>query len=312
MKIPKLQPIILAAVIATIALSSHSSGESIYSSEVVFTIPWGDGPGELTTEWNYELGGAPEECGVIWPPGPWAVSNAGELVIAQDSCDVAQLNKYDHEGSLIASIGIRQAGLWMPNELAMSGRGEVLLGYSNVLVWLSPSLERVARLQLPQSSVLIERIVPSNNDSFLVVYDSQLPSCDGLHIISEKYLIKCFTDGSTDGPVLLLSYLSGDPAALEYSYVSPDGAFHSSTTDIHGYSYRFPWTDETVDAWGMGRHSMERLSPDSQVVYAHSFNSEEGWRMFNEDYFITWSGDFYTLHATEEGAVLTKYTLVVE
>ena len=304
---------VLVALLASPVFWGASLPHAEYTSEELFTIPWGDGPGELTTEWNYELWEPPAEdrC-VIWPPGPWGVSSHGDLVLAQNTSDGSRLNTYDRDGSLIASINIRANGLWMPNELAMSDTGEILLGYSNELVWLSPSLEEVARLQLPHTAVLIERIVPSDRSSFLVLYDSQLPSCDSPHIMSEKYLIECFTDGSTDEPVLLLSYSSGDPAALEYCYVSPDGAFHSTITDMHGYSYRFPWTDETVDPWGIGRHFMERLSSDGRVVYAHDFNSEEGWRMFDERYFLTWSGDFYTLHATDEGAVLTKYTLQME
>ena len=52
-----------------------------YTPGNLYTIPWGNNPGSLSTEWNIPPN-SPDWHGLEDPPGPWAISSNGEMVIA--------------------------------------------------------------------------------------------------------------------------------------------------------------------------------------------------------------------------------------
>ena len=56
---------------------------------------------------------------------------------------------------------------------------------------------------------------------------------------------------------------------------------------------------------------LTKKNGNGQIIYTNEVESDAGWEEFDlqDRYYITWTGDFYTLHATDDGAVLTKYTL---
>ena len=74
--------------------------------------------------------------------------------------------------------------------------------------------------------------------------------------------------------------------------------------DMYGYTYRTSLNEQTL----------ERYSPQGQIDNSFSYASDSGWDRFtagSRKWFVSWSGDVYILHATDDGAVLTKYTLFV-
>ena len=89
-------------------------------------------------------------------------------------------------------------------------------------------------------------------------------------------------------------------------YVTPAGELKTEPTDKWGYTYQ--WVPDDPG------QNLKRYSTAGEEVFSHHLESDTAWKWFDytvtgSHYHITWSGDFYTLRATDEGAVLTKYDL---
>jgi hypothetical protein len=269
----------------------------------VYTIPWGDEPGEISTQWN-------ENPGVellIFPPGPWAVSSAGELILVEDVLSEPHLMKFAPDGSFISRIvvgNVEQAVIPFPESLAISGNGEVLAGTGGSLFLLDSTLSLFITADLPHEDAHVSSIFPSNSGSFWVIYGTSSNKVDDIWYIYGG-LIEFSQDGSMSEPQQISFSGTWEELHEMQSFVTPDGLLKQHVEDTNGFSYQFSIEPQC-------RHLVKR-SPEGEIVYTNDLYSNPGWELWEELggalYFITWSGDFYTLHATDEGAVLTKYEL---
>jgi hypothetical protein len=239
----------------------------------------------------------------MWAASKWVVSNADELIILNTG-DHGELLRFRSDGTLIACTDMVSVGLrFFPHALAVASGGEVLLGWTNQLRLLSASLELTHSDDLPDNRAHVLGIHPSDHGSFWVVYTV-------LGRLTNYWMVEYSTDGVMSAPELLFEGSGFDDCnpCQPYWFVAPDGSTYREPTDLHGCVYAVYIEDD-------GNH-LRKESPNGEMVYTHVLTSDPGWTAYEDlsdttNYFFTWTGDFYTLHATEEGAVLTKYTLQI-
>ncbi|MBU1025423.1 PKD domain-containing protein [bacterium] len=286
--------IYLYIFIFLILFSQPIIAQGVYISEELFTIPWGNQPGELSTWWNEE---PPEDWeGIIKPPGPVAVSSTGGFVIVDYDNLTRRLTKYSIDGTFVSVIDLKIAGLPFPSELSVADSGEVLFSKYNKLVLLDTSLQPSSTTILPSN---ITNIWPSNNGGFWCKYSIKT----GNNELS-RYMVEFNLDGSVSESQLLFAGQSDDPNRLNHRFITPLGQSKPRLEDMYGYKYIVKWI------YGQG-NILTKRSPSEVIVYEHTLNDDPDWQGVN-DYFITWEGDFYTIHATSDGVILTKYDLHVD
>jgi len=298
------------AILELIGPAPTGAAQFEYSGERLFVIPWGDGSGCLCTSWL-------SDPGVYHMlPGPWAVSYSGELVI-YDFCDGSRrLMKYSRNGDLVGSVDLAGAVNTVEG-IAISNTGHVLLSnsipdpdshtYITELLLFNPALELIGRTGLPNAGTdcFTCGIFPSESDSFWILFRSKMEMENGSWQ-HERRLVEYSVDRGLSTSVLLYSGENSDPGAMQARFVTPSGQTRSEIEDMYGFTYDSLPEDPNA--------TIGRFSPEGELVYTHQLVPGSGFERFRgfSYYFITWSGDFYTLRATDEGAVLTKYTLVVE
>ena len=295
-------PPLLMGAIFMLQVGSPSSAQEQYVEGELYTIPWGDEPWTLSDHWLNQIPPGYGGDEVFWAAGHWVVSNSDELIILdQGGSSSAGLKKYSFDGTFIGFADLNEMGLtWLPEDLAVAITGEILLGRGEMLSLLDPYLNRLTIVSLPEEGSRVFRIFPTNTGSFWVVYQSS--------IRIKYYLVECFTNGNMSAPELLFegTDLTNCNPCNEYHYVNPDGLTFTSQTDSCGFTYH-AYSD-------LPGNQLVKETSTGEVVFSHTLSSDPGYADYEalsdtHNYFITWSGDFYTLHATAQGAVLTKYTL---
>ncbi len=304
----------IAGIAALFLLIRPVNAQGEYIKEDLYTIPWGDEPGSLSTEWHIPPD-SPEYRGLIDPPGPFAVSSEGEMVID----DGGLLLEYSTEGTLTASLVLGSLGLEPPMALAINSAGQVLIenhrwdhglqGFITTLHLLDSNLEPLNQVSIPSdrhAMVCWHSIFPSDSGSFWVIYETSNQRSRGYGEPEhhERDLIEYSLGGSISAPQLLYAGENSDPGPQQTRFVTPSGEPRSQIEDEYGYTYRTLGEDPVVG----------RFSPAGELVFTFDYGSAPGWTKFRaaSPWFVAWSGDVYILHATDEGAVLTKYTLVAE
>jgi len=293
----------LSSMGALLGLILPANAQGEYIAEDLFTIPWGDEPGCLSADWHIPPD-SPEWRGLIDPPGPFAVSGEGEMVIN----DGGLLMKFSQNGALTAWVVLGSLGLEIPFALAINSAGEVLIenrqvdqglhGYITTLHLLDSTLQPVNQASIPSGNdSMVGDIYPSDTGSFWIIYSTRSRGRDW----HERHLIEFSQDGSISAQQVLYAGENSDPGPQQIRFVSPSGEPRPHIEDTYGYTYRTPGEDPTVG----------RFSPEGDLVYTFDYSSDAGWTGFraSSPWFVTWSGDVYILHATDEGAVLTKYDL---
>lgn len=268
-----------------------------YSSEVLYTIPWGEGPGCLSTAFNSD------EYGWVFSPCPWAVSNSGITVIAEGFTAGSRLVSFDSNGTPLGSLTLYESGVPFPSSLSISDNGIVCLGYGEQLFLLDSSLSIINASIVSLPDAHISPICLSDHNSFWVLISCSIIIDDESY--HQRYLVECYDDGSLAEPILIYDGSTGEgtPGIV---FVTPTGEFRTAREDMFGYTYRLIADDPD--------NGLTKYSPSEQEVYNHYLESDPGWTWFDitvngTHYFVSWSGDFYTLHATDDGAVLTYYEL---
>ncbi len=305
----------ISGIAASVFFVHPVNAQCEYTKEDLYTIPWGDTPGSLLTGWHIPPD-SPEYTGLIDPPGPFAVSSEGEMVINNGGL----LMKFSPEGELTASVVLRSLGLEQPFSLAINSVGQVLIdnyrwdhrlgGYTTTLRLFDSSLRPVNEASIPSGLETMpswQSIFPSNVGSFWVIYEtSNRPIRDYRDpLYYERELIEYSLDASISPPQLLYAGENSDPGPGQTRFVTPSGELRPHIEDVYGCTY----TDEGEDL------VLSRFSPDGELVYSFDYRSDPAWRRFvagSPKWFVTWAGDMYILRATDEGAVLTKYTLITE
>lgn len=271
-----------------------------YTANVLYTIPWGDDPGMINTLWNENPG---IEL-IIFPPNPWAVSSTGEMVIAQEIINEQQLMKFSSDGIFINRINLFQQSLPYAQGCSTGETGEVLIGSGRKLCLLDSSLNVLLLAEIPHPDAYISQIFPSDSGSFWVIYDTSSRKVDNIWYI-DYCLIEFSQDGSMSEPQELSFAGTWEELDEMEKFVTPSGTLKQYIEDIYGYNYRFTGEEP-------GTHLVKR-STEGEIVYTHDLYSDPGWELWEGlggvHHFVTWSGDFYTLHATDDGAVLTYYEL---
>lgn len=187
-----------------------------------------------------------------------------------------------------------------PQHMAVSPNGNIILAYNDTIIMLNSSFEVITTQHLFGERPHVFAVYASDHDSFWITYNALLFG-------SEYYLIEMDANGQLLQPTLLARWdsLNCDPCQ-GFSFVSPDGETCNYVTDMYGYLYSTSLEEP-------GARLYKYTNPESEPIYVHYLSSNHHYEEFEEysvspNYYITYSGDFYTLHATEDGLVLTKYT----
>jgi hypothetical protein len=284
--------------------ANDSSAQAEYVSQVLFTISWGEEEGKLSTWWNEELYG--EYWDMIPPPAPFAVSQQGGIVIAEGYVGGGRLMHYSQNGSLIGCRDERSLGIRDYPLVALSETGQVLVAAGARILLLDPELalqtsDIVPMPVLEGEEAHVGGLFASNHETFWVLCSVHRTLEDESQEI-DGYLAEFGENGWLGNPQYLTTV--EHPWELsDWSFVTPDGQVLPKVTDSCEYAYEFDT-----------RATLHKFSPEGQEVYTHTLTSEPGWTAFDDSshFYAMWSGDYYTLHATADGAVVTKYTLVTE
>jgi hypothetical protein len=264
----------------------------------MLTIPWGEQPGCISEAFNTD------DYGYIFPPGLWAVSADGVLAIAEGTSNGSRLVSLAADGTQLGSLQFYDSGVPFPAYLTFSTSGLLACGYGNKLFVLDSELTILQRPIIPLPDASVFRICPSDHSSWWVLFTCS--RITGGEITTQDYLIDCREDGSLGEPILIYDSETGQgtPGIV---YVTPSGELEPKVEDMYGYTYEW-----MLDDPGQG---LVKYDPEGEEVFSHHLQSDPDWIRFDYTvmgmhYSVTWSGDFYTLHATDAGAVLTKYALV--
>ncbi len=279
--------IIALALLPLFYVSGVSYAQNVYTSEELFTIPWGEQPGELSQKWlNWDM------CP---PPGPSALSPDGGFVIADYAETTERLAKYSLDGTLIGAIDLRVFSIPMPSHISIAHTGEVLLAIDTRLTLLSSDLEILFTETVPLPHAHVAFIWRSENGGFWCIYD-----LSSMYDI-KRYLVEYNLDGSMSSPQLLFSGEPNDQERYNYEFISPTGENSRNIKDMHGYIY--------MDIWKYPEGSfLKKRSPENELIYTYVINYDPNCKGTSE-YYIDWNGDFYTLHPSAQGEVLTKFDL---
>ena len=271
-----------------------ASTQSEYTEQVLFTIPWGEELGHADVRWRTPPPADPYADGIWWAGGQWVVSDNDELIIF-DAGEHADILKFSGNGSLLAHVQVEDIGLrFWTHAFAVNTSGELLLGEDAKLVLLDTDFSVLWTAELPDPDFRTTEIYPSDHGSFWII-------CVHGYFSRDRLVMECLRDGTISQPILI-------PEG-EGFYITPDGSFHHNPTDYQGYEYSLYCEEEG--------NVLRKQSPEGEVVYTHCWSSDPGWTDYELLHsanllFVAWSGDFYTIHATAEGAVVTKYALACE
>jgi hypothetical protein len=278
--------------------------QDVYISENLFTISWGEEPGNLSTAWNQPDDDPGYEVIDYYPPGPWAVTSMDGLIIVEENEDFTdRLVKFEPDGTFSAAINLRENGFPYPHSLSVNDNDQVLLmSWSNneILFFLfDANLQYLNDAVIPAENVFEGDVFKSSTNSFYVLFSTINPRM--------RYFVEYFPDGTITEPQVIFE---GTPENTDdfHRFVTPTGETKPELEDLYGFRY---FLDAEYEP------KLDKISPGDEVIYSHTFSSTLGYTQFDIpnwmiNYFIDWSGDFYTLHATESGAVLTKYDLHVD
>jgi len=312
-QIRKLLP--LGILLLLILLAMPIKAQSVYTSEVIYTIHWGglegDASGGLSTKWNdipISIEGV--EGGPV--PGPWAISNSMNLVII----DNGRILKYDSNGIFSGMYDIPEQDVGFIRGLAISDTGDVIFTdcrYASPRIQnerdsyrvflLNTNMELVDVEELPTTPGSIGPVYPSNSDCFYVLYTIKNETPDRYQVTwNERLLYRYHFNGVLDPPEVVWSGYSDDFDARNYFYASPDGQIFEWCTDEFGYTYRY-------------QHflTLVKYNPSESLDFTLILEDDENWSTISHlaSYNVMYTGDIFTLHATDAGAVLTKYTLQI-
>jgi len=273
------------------------SAEQTYFSEILYTIPWGEQTGQITDAWNADFTNA--EGDFVDPPSPFIISPSNKMIIDQYDGYNSKLLLFSNCGYLIAG----NSNVASPNVISISNNENILIAEKGKLVLLDTDLNIIRKEFVPfieggNNRASIYGLFPSNNNTFWVLYNVHIRNQDD-SLKREIY----FGEYSEQGFIFPPNLVYEGDSFPGYRFVTPDGQIRLNIEDMYGFYYSFNSTP-----------SLTRISPQHDVVFSHTLESAPGWTAFDErtHYFVSWSGDFYTLHATESGAVLTKYDLHVD
>ena len=289
-------------------------GHGQYTDTVLYTIPWGNNPGELSTDFQTL------EFIEVFEPGPFAVSNNGELVICEHSLNPTgtpikdfNIMKFDQNGSLICWRNIEKGNAMRdtPREIAILNSGEVAISMGSVpqrIFLLDSNLNTMHEITLPYSEpYYLSQFTPTDQGSFWLSFVLNIDETDITY--RHYYKTEIFLDGSYSTPEMTWDDISN--SGLPANYISPTGEPFLFTSDMYDYIYR---SNHENSIRKLYKSKLNELGTEYDLVYTHTTASDPGWELFETmqntgvKHFVTWSGDFYTIHATDPGMVLTKYT----
>ncbi len=279
-----------------------------YESQALFTIPWGDEAGHLSLLWHEPL--PPDFEGYYDAPFPVSFSPTGGLALVDYDGSLFRLIRYSAAGDLIGDIDLESVGVRNPGDACVAVGGEVMLVADDVVCVLDTDLNRIDLTTLLWRGSYVGQIWPSASGGFWLVYDSpSWVSAQSGEYEMERMVVEYSLENGFADPTILFHGTREDPERFLYYFVTPDGTVTEDIQDMYGYSYMRRPGDQCSQ--------LVKMAPNGQQIYANQLVDDPSWEGFVEadvthNYFIDWSGDFYTLHATGDGAVLTKCTLVVE
>jgi hypothetical protein len=282
-----------------IAPKTNSAGED-YTADVISTIPWGIGNNELVSDWNFYTGQTIFEEDVIISPPKWAVTEDNSLLIVENRIGSLYLKKFDSTGILTASIDLLSYGFTAPGSICTSSPGHALIAWGNGKICLLDQSLSIIRQEevglIVPDFIYIRGLFKGNSSNFWILCSSLFQ--DGT---LAYYELEYRIDGSFGLPILVWSGNENDPGYSDFNAINPTGNITKFFNDQYGFTYH--------GLTGL----LEKKSPAGELVFTHSYTSDSGWEKFDyglsESHKVNYSGDFYTLHATDQGVVLTKYTL---
>jgi len=302
-----------ALLLMLLFLGQHPAfSQDQYESQVLFTVPWGNQLGQLSLHWHEPL--PPDFEGYYDAPFPVSFSPTGGLVIVEYDGSLFSAIKYSAGGDLVADIDLESVGLReYPQEACVATGGEVMLIAVDAVCVLDDDLTLLELTTLPWRGSF-GWTWPSATGGFWVVYDSpSWVSTQSGEYEMERMVVEYSLENGFGDPTILFHGTMVDPERYLFTFVTPDGTVTDDIQDMYGYSYIPRPAGECNELC----NELVKKAPNGDVIFTNQLFDDPGWEGFIEadpslDYFIDWSGDFYTVHATEAGAVLTKYTLVVE
>ena len=292
---------LITTIIITVISSGILFSQSNYTSAELFTIPWGEGEGEISLDWSIEL--PPESEDMRWPPWPIAVSESGGIVIVNDH-DSSCLTKYSINGNYIAQVNLYNLNIKRPNYIAISETGDVLCSDLQKLYYFDECLQHVWSVIMDDNSdfynrISIHGVYPCEDGNFWCIY---------LHTSKSTIraeLVKVFIDSTLSEPELLYECPNVSPFPIRFDYVSPCGDIYNwYAVDMYGYSYMQELQWQTPN-------TLTKRNSEGEVIYSNLISNDPDCVGMPE-YFVMWSGNYFTVHGSEEGMVVTKYTLQQE
>ncbi|MFH1514650.1 MAG: hypothetical protein ABIG42_04235, partial [bacterium] len=229
------------------------------------------------------------------PPSPSSLSETGGFVIV-DFSNGTKLKKFTMAGSYVCEFDLDSINFFEVYCICIAPTGEVIIGFNKDVFLLDSSLQIISSITLPDRVISVWQ---SQNGGFWCRY-SEMKGND-----YDIYMLEYNLDGSTSDPVLMYSGRRGDPEIGDYRIIAPDGSNHRVITDINGAFYISYWD-------GSVGNILEKTSPTGELLFTHVLNDDPDWEGCMTEYYFTRQGNFYTLHGTDDGEVLTKYSLQLE
>jgi len=295
LKLSKIITLLLIGGMFWTTLENLSFAQSTYIQKESFTIPWGDGPGELSLNWQGTTSGGDGEF--ICYPGPAAVNHTGGFVIGYDSLVL----KYSLNGVFIAETDLSSLGIAFSffdecsnNDIDISNNGKVCISDEEKIYLFDSDLNLQSLYSMPG---IVSGITFSVSGGFWIRYIIET----GIGVIND-FMVELFVDGSMSEPILVYSGGSRNSQRQNYIFVAPDGEMFPRTTDKYGYTY----LARIVAGQG---YVFTRYSPTREIVYEYAeIQIAGGWANVNA-FYPTWSGDFFSQHGTPDGLVITRFEL---
>lgn len=291
---------IISYIIYSVFASTTAFAQDNYTSSELFTIPWGNDISCMSGKWMHQQDENEYNEGDItfWTSQPWIVTPLGYLVIA----DNGLMKVFNSNGTLFSSSSYDSLGFsFIPDAIASSIYDSILLTSRNRIYLVNKDLTVLNYHEFDQN-VLVTSLFPSIQGGFYIIYHPN-------YLATETYKTYYSQQGLLSPSLLLYKRTEfGCDPCLPSSFVDPYGYTYQSFTDSFGFVYETTvWPNHAL----IKRHIGNELT-----VYTKIISSDEGFTDFEKysispNFYITYSGDFYTLHATSEGAVLTKYTLQI-
>ena len=300
--------------IIAIVLCQFGFTQDEYSEAVLYTIPWGDEPGMLSDDFiTINTLEVPE-------PGPFAVSDNEELVIidhrinaSNPSVSEALIKKFDINGNLTAFRLIKDLNieLYRPWKIAILNSGEIAVSSSCIpqqIFLLDSNLNLMHQTSLPFPKPRLSEFTPTDQGSFWLAFRAKTQINEITY--QQYYKTEIFLDGSYSTPEITWDDIAN--IGLPAHFISPTGEPFLCNADMYDYLYSglYSISEERT----LIKSKLNQQGTEYEIVYTHTSVSDPGWELFETmqntgpRHFVTWSGDFYTIHATDPGMVLTKYT----